>query len=608
MKLHQIALTDFRCYDQFVLPLTSRRTWILGNTASGKSTVFDAVRFLLTGVCRGLDRAGRGLPVLVRQGATGFKVSAVLEHGGKTLKLSRTYHGAQSTFAVEEWKGSSQDQERTLWQLLGVNQVLLSVILDSDVFFDLTHGDAKALIMALLNVQVEVPLDKQKTEGGTETIGLDELERRYQVAFKERTDVNRDLKTITLVEPAPLTGASVEDTKKKLDELREQRDTLLAQKSEQKGAKDATHRRRKQLEQEAETLRVSAPGEDPSVLVDQVQQQIDTTQGEIERLTASIKLPDPKTPTHASLLADAHKLTTFKPTDGCVLDASISCPQKVRVFRDRGKVVEEQAEELADAGKALRAVHDEIGRLTRIKADQAFLWSKANDEAVVARQRRTRLAEIESELEGLAGEPVQEGLPVEDGAPTQLDADLETLRVRIEKGRVVLDDKIRLQGAHDQYATQKAKRDAIEARVKVLDDQVKLYGPNGVRVTALTAAKGQFEANVNAVLEPFGYTMQLSVDPWTLLVNGRQWVMLSTSEKLRVGIALQAAMTVTTGLSFLLVDQVDILLSRDRKTLLKVLLEAPIDQTLLARSFEPDEATPTKVQEGTQLVRLGATG
>lgn len=96
MKIIELELTNFKGIRSLLLNFNGRDARIIGNNATGKTTVMDSFIWLLTGKdhlgrsdlnfnIKTLDVTGQAIPML------DHSVRAVLEHGGSTFELVRNF-------------------------------------------------------------------------------------------------------------------------------------------------------------------------------------------------------------------------------------------------------------------------------------------------------------------------------------------------------------------------------------------------------------------------------------------------------------------------------------------------------------------------------------
>jgi hypothetical protein len=133
---------------------------------------------------------------------------------------------------------------------------------------------------------------------------------------------------------------------------------------------------------------------------------------------------------------------------------------------------------------------------------------------------------------------------------------------------------------------------------------VDLLGPKGVRVGALGEALEAFSHAINEALGAFGYTLDFVLDPWGVSVNGRDSALLSTSERLRVGVAFALALATATKIGFVCIDGADLLDGPGRGILAELLLAWSGGQVIVAATRD----TPLASSEGMTAYWLAREG
>lgn len=94
MKLISLTLQNFKGIKGFILDADGQNSNVFGNNGTGKSTLFDAFTWLLFGK-NSRDEKDFGIKTLDANGNVipriEHRVSAVIEHNGQKLQLTRTY-------------------------------------------------------------------------------------------------------------------------------------------------------------------------------------------------------------------------------------------------------------------------------------------------------------------------------------------------------------------------------------------------------------------------------------------------------------------------------------------------------------------------------------
>ena len=572
MRLTHLTLTAFRSFQKCALGTDAPRVVFAGVNGTGKTSCADAIRWVLTGACRGTDAKGAGAVTLIPEGTQAAEASVTIQGLGV---VARKYAEGAGGFKVEGFTGTGQAQFQALYEHLGTTPAFMAAALDSSVFLDLTHVEAKALILSLLDVQIPI---------GSESVTLDELDRRYQRAFEDRRIAKKILAGVVL--PAKPEGSfpAIPTIEAQLTKLRSERNGLDREVG-------STIGQRVVLTQEISRLEavLKTPLE-PDVTEDLAAAKRRLAEAEKPKpgLFAANQVTEATNRTSSDPVArmailrpTVQQLQNYTPTNFCVFDSGIPCKTPAKAFRDRLSELTAELKALdpkpakpaqAPASDPLVALRREVMELeNRLARRQATLEQAAQTEA--------RLKAAKAELDALPNVAKQE----------QACAILVT---RIDKGDVLLREARAHQAAVDAYQWSRADRTAKAAEVTRLEGLVEELGPNGVRVPALAAALGKFESATVRYLQPFGWTVQFRVDPWQVIVNGRPVETYSKSEQYRIGIALQLAIAQLSGLNFAIVDETDILDRENRTALTHLLLTAPVDQILILGTKEVQHPLP----------------
>ncbi|MBF7081712.1 hypothetical protein IT084_01785 [Desulfallas sp. Bu1-1] len=155
----------------------------------------------------------------------------------------------------------------------------------------------------------------------------------------------------------------------------------------------------------------------------------------------------------------------------------------------------------------------------------------------------------------------------------------DRLQERITRGREILRRLEIAEHGRRQAAQLQQDLETLQHEVAVADHLVKALGTGGVRKNLLGNRLSAFTNHLNSLLAACteGRYQLIWQNDFTPLVtrdgHALPMKLLSKSEQLRVGIAVQAAIAKTTGLNFLAVDEVDMLDQDNRDLLTGTLLE-----------------------------------
>lgn len=597
----RLVISNFAGFDNKQLGFEGGRTLLIGENGSGKTTTQNAIRWLLTGRCRGLDKAGKGVAEMLQRDKTKPIVveGELAPINGRQVTIQRTWaEGVGSSFTASTFSGTSTEQQDGFLTWLGVPSVdTLVAMLDSEVFFTQAHADAKTVLMELLRVRVVV---------GEETLTLEDVDARYESAFNTRKELKGQLKMLGTPQMPTEPAGDLAKTEAGLATLKDIKAKKLVSQAEtfgtQKAQQDELRRLKAELEDVNRRIHVQL-GQGDLPTAQDARQAASVHQVEVDRLNveiAALALPsaDELTPPATSAIAQAAALKAHQPKAGCVLSKNVACPVPLKVFKTEAEALEgaanEQRVKVASAQTVARQ-HAELGKaLAKAKADAEAYRTLA----VSLQDYEARAGKLEAEIERLAI-----ALPVDDPAAKVLQEEIDTLTTRIANGEVKRTAQLALKVQHELYQRSANTIAAVKSQLEKAEDDVETYGPKGVRLPALEEAIKEFDTLLNAGMRVFGYTLSFTLDPWQILVNGRPLVTFSTSQRLRIGVAMQCAMAQAVRFPLVLVDNLDWLLAEGRQQVLSVVTTSPVEQILMVRAVENSQ--PAAKAEWLQVIRLG---
>ena len=571
MKIRSLSLRDFRSYESASISGLNGFNFVCGPNGAGKSTILDAIAAALTGTCRGAD-TGRSLDELRRIPAEGK---------GKKWELALTVERAGQHYSIvrREGEGPRAAVQSLVDRDLGIPASRIRACLYSGELLRLDRKDAQRLLLDLCGEELVFPVELQKQVltllGRTVTmVGANELDGLYQQAYEARAEASRALKALTVPDAAlppdlaALAGRPLdeiedqaEQVKGKLARLRIERDELLARVARAEGDRPRLEeeiRAKSARLAEAEKAAKLAPSikaaitkaeaafdaaayrqrtaeqahADACARRDEIRQAVQSIREQIEQ----VKSVGPACPTCSRTLT--------KEARSEMLAAAMQEQMKAEVNLGRA---EKLVDEARRAAAAAPGADKEKAALAELRAKQAA--------AVRADEARTQLAEeLAASRDALAALDGAEGEPLE-----QLREKAAAIEGRIAAGGARLEALTRYLGALQGREAIVAKRDEAEARHAALSSLCALLGPGGLRAQA-TGGVGAFEAVVEELLRPMGFDVDLG--PLVRLeddprVNGRPARLLSSSELIRFGVALQIAIARASGLGIVAVDDWD---------------------------------------------------
>lgn len=600
MRITALSLKNFRNYEQLDLEFPTGRTLLIGENGSGKSTIIDAIAWVLLGRCRGVNAKGEGQKDLIRHGAQDCHVAMDFDDG-TTVWRSIGRDGSVS---------SSHRTPQILGEL-GVSEGMLQAVLYSQAFFDLHHAEAKALLMDALNVTIpKTDLPGVDLPAEVDAVDLAHLDELYDAAYQARTLVKRDLTQLRVPErpkviDIKLQGQTVDDLQKKHAEHQRRMEGLVRTQATadqavaaRNGAIAAAEGLAGQIDHTAGVLKAQ---EDMLATVrarlSEAEQRRSDAQAQpaepVDTLLATVR-------EHELLI---EKLGRHDPDRGCVLSPGIPCLTQAERFTgyvgqmrdtvsmlgDRIKAGQERAAALSAIGQTIRDAERDIAYHTTQIAQAGEKLAAAKDSKAALKTLKAGLPDLKKAARDAAAEVV--------AARTDGEHQFSQLRI--------LADYLTAQAAHQKGVT---ARQELEAKVDQAEALVKLLGPTGVRVRALDAALSAFVTAMNAALTRFGFDVNFSVDPWLVavrIVGGDMPVrfeMLSKGQKLWVGLAFQLALADVSGLDFCVIDDLEAVVGQNRAEVTATVMTSHLGQILVSMAKADNEPGPAF--PGLQVVRL----
>jgi len=636
MFINKLAIQNFRNLKSNTIEPAKLNIFV-GPNNSGKSSILAALEWGLTGRNQWTDRAGRGANDLICRSAKDCQVWMDIVGLGGVVRSMPPH-----SLSVGKNRGI-QESQADIYNHLGADEQHIRIGLNTGAFINLPLAEQKTYLFGICGIACTADKITAATELYLSRTGLPQdqareaaarvidllpqgfsgdpaiLEGMEKRARDERRLTKRDLERTrtTLAEnqlPGLPEGLALEDKETVTGQLAE----LEAEKSEllkAYGARQAAEKnialcREKAEQLAAELTRLqqakaalereangSAAGGEPGGRGQsrpELAADLAREKEQLEQLvTNSVQLEREL----AGLLASNRNRqlvqNTLQDFDGrCPLaPGQIACRMSGQEVEEliNQLAVEDQADSQqinhlqADLQTNLVAKIELQHRIDGLEQDLAALDNAERE----LRSLETALERAQSELAGLRQEEAdwEAALRVGGAGPEAIDR----LQGRIDQGRELLHrlecvEHGQLQAGQLQQALQ-----TMEDELAVTERMVSALGPDGIRKILLGDRLDGFTGAINDMLAACTegrYQLAWQEDFTPLITLHGQPLplkLLSRSELLRVSIALQAAIAKWTGLSFLAVDEVDILDLDNRDLLTGSLLEVmdQFDQIML---------------------------
>src|SRR5216683_249505 len=252
MRILTLTLKNFRSHQETVLDL-DRFNFVRGPNGCGKSSIQMALEFLFTGRCEMTDAAGRGAEALIRDGSKELEVAATLENG-ETICRRRTPRSH-----IVELNGNRvpvDSAQAFLEKRCGSGDVL-SAVLNAGRFIEMSESEQKRLLAQVVDAgKVDIPEEignalRAINEEQPRLTCVADIEAAHRRFYDLRAEASRTLKTQGQVEKPDIPSdlPSVQEIKKKLEDLRQQKERQVAQKAETDATWEVAQTRLKQLQE-----------------------------------------------------------------------------------------------------------------------------------------------------------------------------------------------------------------------------------------------------------------------------------------------------------------------------------------------------------------------
>jgi len=602
VRIERISAHGFRGLKDVDITLDNL-TLVLGANGSGKSSLAGAVQMALTGHCRWTTSDGKLAKPLVRYGHTQATCEVVLDTDDRTVVCGREIITGVRPYCSAPGRLDmlvAVEAEAYIRQLVpGIE--LADCLLSSEGFIDLPPKQQQATLFSLAGGEADAQwfasqLTEEEREAvrdelATRLVGAALAESVHASVYARRTTARRRLKELeaqlaVVVETAPAVNITEMETalasaRAELADLQ----VRIGRVQERTRHREQTQERLARAEADEAAIRQALeqlPTTEPptKAAVTKARKAVEAAQARLDEAERVL------TTAYGELAAMKATLESRAPADStCPLDG-VLCPRGDELVALADKLARECAA-LTEMVAQREAERDEARQVAQEAQDALSKLLDAQQAAGQTAQRRQELAErlesLEQEIETLRGDLREEP---EDIAVLTAQRDMVQTAIAEQEAAI-----------RTAYAAQQARKHREETErmlaqarqeVALLDRLVEKFGPAGLPAQAMTTTVGQVIDAINDVLKTFtGF--QLAIDPGAdfslAVVRGDETTpirLLSESERLRVGAAIQVAFARLTGFPLVVVDAADRLDAANRPQLLAMLLRSGVQALVLA--------------------------
>jgi len=566
MKIDRLVCSDFLGLKSVDVTLPGGVSLFLGANGQGKSSLLDAIRWGLTGKCRGLKRKNQ-MGSVVRIGAKRAELKMDVSAAPGSVKEFSVER--KRTLTVEAGPSASD-----LESMLGGAESALVSCLGAWEFLALPDAERSALVMGVFGgpteENVSAELTKAGISGDLRRWVMAELVKSsfdfpavHALAVSERVAAKRaaadfsvpsapvsvsvggkDMAVSTLLDMDAEKRFSVRES-----EARAERDRYVSEIAKLK----SSHRNPKKIAQEALDAWVEALG------LDFVEELRELREGAVERADAV-------------QVAEARIAASLE-VAGQGVPGSERCPCPETSGVERCPV------RSGAVDKDLASLRGEVARLQNLDARMASLAARE------ARYNALRAAVDEAqEVDGdRAGDSTR---------ISEMEAKCAELAERAENSRVAKEAVEKAGEAADAVVVAVTKRDLLNHAIARWDAVCKCLEPGGVPAVVSGGGVHALNTRLRAHAPFIGLGVSVSADLSISRDDGLDFSLLSRSEQWRVAAAIAEAISHCSGLRFLCLDEADVLVQEAQGRFLSWLMAlAPeYDQILV---FGSAKSIPT---------------
>lgn len=634
MKITNIALKDFRIYEQEAVSFPEPLSVFKGANHSGKSSLAQAIKLALSKCADGTDPRGAGALDKVRLGANKAIIETVIE-GKQGLVTLTTQYGPGKTGRTQKIVTDPVNEKVTAGfdKYLDANQERLSCVLDSNYFVS-QKPEAQKAILATLVLPTSYEFDPAMTALAEKHLGafvwdkspVAVIDQVYEAAYGARRTSKATLAGIRVPQTPQKPECGAEVVHGKLTKLRSEAA------KESKAISGGGTVQIGKLEQQIENGRLQLEDAIESramAVADRagIEEKILTGNAleKVQRFAAGRKLYDQlqakwngfKAEVRGQQEAQDIYRELLQDEEGNPVDHANcpTCTQAItRKFID-SKISEHfRLQQEADAAAAAIAQEQQdLGDIAKAEADLQASDNLCSLKIGLTRQEAelaAKIATLEGSIETLHIQLAQ--AKANEQAPADTTA-LDALNNEIATWEARLSPAVNYDATLKQIETLTAQWNTQKEAVDDLETLCEHFGKDGIKAELIAKHIGEFSETVNGVLAAWGYSAKLEMEPYEFIVstamgNTLPLKELSGSEKLMFSVALQTAIAVHGKIRMVVVDEGDTFVGPERGRLLgclKKLLDAgTLDQALVFAS-EIDRTKINKPGVATYWVEAG---
>jgi DNA repair exonuclease SbcCD ATPase subunit len=605
MRVTTLRLENFRVHEDTVLHFGDNAYVVIrGRNFAGKTSIGQGLSMCLTPSTSGLDPQGRGYISKIRRGASKAVITADFKTKRhlvqRTVTLNTNASGrTQTTVCLSDptWDTVRFDRE------LEKQRAALTVALNSDAFFRMDEKEQKNLLAGLalpshydFPPEIVADVDTILGSGVVHFTGepFTAINQAYKKLFDERQIINRQVREFVVPEELPVpSNVDSYALQDQVAALRQQRRERLEARDQAVAEAMKEEQARAHAKARVEEAVASEERRTKSIREKLLKQgQLEWLRGVAARKAEAEQLEAERH--RASLLREHCRLQLA----GLESRSENKCPtcEQPLDYETAKALIFRVSEQLRGAETALAEIEKKRGALGDISG--AIKLVEAHEKALkeldeFEEQAPERQRQIDEARQALPGPTLFDFGPHNESL-AECDSEIERLSG-------LLRPVIAAEERQKEVAVKRGQLAALREKAELLDRLVKYFDKKGIKAKLLGDHIGGFERKLNEVLEAWGYSCALSIEPYSFdVTNARRDVIplreLSGAERVMFSLAFQCAVARTANIGMVVIDEVAMFLPELRQVLNRrlydMIREAYLDQVILLVA-DSSEAVPS---------------
>jgi hypothetical protein len=612
MKIRSLHLQNYRNHLDTAIDLSDTSFCIIrGANASGKTSIAQALSLNLASTTMGLASDGKGYQSKIRYGEKQATITAEIQGQHILENVVTLSVGTAGRAQVVKCLDAPDDKKITngFENFLARYNDALRIALNTDYFARMGEKDQKNLLAKLvLPSRYDFPQDKQfAVHGaiGANLVNFEEepfsvIEKSYKLLYKERENINRDVKNFIIPDALPIPrGVNSESLQTELTGIRAEREKLQKDRDAAVAKVHKEEVERATLQTKIEGLRAKLEeGKsklatiETSILSEDDFKKLKAIEAQAEEL-AKLKME------HNTWLSGMRVVNEQIEKMRSLADKGTTCPtceQDIDSAKIAG-LIEGLKKEVADADVKLQALDKKIEGIGDCTDASAKI--KKHEQAVKDKAELTKSL-TETVAEGKKTRVALDALGEKQDATLSFNDPLGTLQVKEDKIVEQLRPVIAAEERAKDIKTKRERLEKLEAKAKTLQELVTYFDKDGIKATLIAEHIGGFESKLNSVLSAWGYEASLSTDLSSFNVSTPRGYVgpvkeMSGAEEHIFKVAFQCAVSSAAGIRLVVIDEVEELGEDIRQPLYRTIYElieyGALDQAILI-GYSLDKTVP----------------